>query len=154
MYRESILLAHDPHHILYQSDRNFHRPRILKTQRLTIRVICPCHVSASACGSPARGRCCPTAFVMSGQRSYQGQEEKHGSANCPFRRAWTVTADIPRGGARMRYEVTTGLTPREALEQATAYFGRGELGLQAVSQTPHSLAFQGGGGHVAITVKP
>jgi hypothetical protein len=25
----------------------------------------------------------------------------------------------------MRYEVTTGLTPREALEQAAAYFGYG-----------------------------
>jgi hypothetical protein len=48
----------------------------------------------------------------------------------------------------MRYEVTTGLTPREALEQAIAYFGRGGMGLQAISQTPHSLLFQGGGGHV------
>ena len=39
----------------------------------------------------------------------------------------------------MRYEVTTGLTPREALDQAIAYFGRGGVGLQAISQTPHSL---------------
>lgn len=54
----------------------------------------------------------------------------------------------------MRYEVTTGLTPREALEQAIAYFGRGGAGLQALSQTPQSLVFQGGGGHVAITMKP
>jgi hypothetical protein len=54
----------------------------------------------------------------------------------------------------MRYEVTTGLTPREALDQAIAYFGRGGVGLQAISQTPHSLLLQGGGGHVAITIKP
>jgi hypothetical protein len=54
----------------------------------------------------------------------------------------------------MRYEVTTGLTPREALEQATAYFGRGGWGLQTITQTPHSLGFEGGGGHVAITVHP
>src|SRR4030095_5421756 len=54
----------------------------------------------------------------------------------------------------MRYEATTGLTPREALEQAISYFGRGGVGLQAISQTPHSLLFQGGGGHVAITIKP
>ena len=54
----------------------------------------------------------------------------------------------------MRYEVTTGLTPREALAQATAYFGRGGIGLQVTAQTPHSLVFQGGGGHVAITVHP
>jgi hypothetical protein len=54
----------------------------------------------------------------------------------------------------MRYEVTTGLTPHEALEQATAYFGRGGVGLQAMAQTPQSLVFQGGGGHVAITIKP
>jgi hypothetical protein len=54
----------------------------------------------------------------------------------------------------MRYEVTTGLTPREALEQAATYFGHGDVGLHAVSQTPHSLVFQGGGGHVAISVQP
>src|SRR4030095_10700692 len=54
----------------------------------------------------------------------------------------------------MRYEATTGLTPREALEQAISYFGRGGVGLQAISQPPHSLLFQGGGGHVAITIKP
>jgi hypothetical protein len=54
----------------------------------------------------------------------------------------------------MRYEVTTGLTPHEALAQATAYFGRGGVGLQVISQTPQSLVFQGGGGHVAITVQP
>ena len=54
----------------------------------------------------------------------------------------------------MRYEVTTGLTPREALDQAIAYFGRGGVWLQAISQTPHSLLLQGGGGHVAITIKP
>ena len=39
----------------------------------------------------------------------------------------------------MRYEVTTALTPREALEQAAAYFGPGGMGLHVVSQTPHSL---------------
>jgi hypothetical protein len=54
----------------------------------------------------------------------------------------------------MQYEVTTGLTPREALEQAIAYFGRGGVGLQAIPQTPQSLVFQGGGGHVVITIKP
>jgi hypothetical protein len=53
----------------------------------------------------------------------------------------------------MRYEVTTGLTPHEALERATAYFGRG-VGLHAIAQTPQRLVFQGGGGHVAITVQP
>ena len=54
----------------------------------------------------------------------------------------------------MRYEVTTGLTPREALELATTYFGRGGVGLHATSKTPQRLVFQGGGGHVAITVQP
>ena len=33
----------------------------------------------------------------------------------------------------MRYEVTTGLMPRGALEQAAAYFGHGGVGLHAVS---------------------
>jgi hypothetical protein len=54
----------------------------------------------------------------------------------------------------MRYEVTTGLTPPEALEQATAYFGPGGMGLHAIAQTRQCLVFQGGGGHVALTVHP
>ena len=54
----------------------------------------------------------------------------------------------------MRYEVVTTLTPREALEQALADFGSGGLGLKMVSQTNLGLVFQGGGGHIAITVQP
>jgi hypothetical protein len=54
----------------------------------------------------------------------------------------------------MRYEVTTGLTPQEALEQATLYFGPGGMGLHASAQTPQGVVFQGGGGHVAIRVQP
>ena len=34
----------------------------------------------------------------------------------------------------MRYQVTTTLTPREALEQALADFGPGGLGLQSTSK--------------------
>jgi hypothetical protein len=54
----------------------------------------------------------------------------------------------------MRYQVTTSLTPREALEQAFADFGSGGLGLQLTSQTNLSLIFQGGGGHIAVTAEP
>ena len=54
----------------------------------------------------------------------------------------------------MRYEVTTGLTPRAALDQAITYFGPGGAGLQILAQPPLGLVFQGGGGHVAITVQP
>jgi hypothetical protein len=54
----------------------------------------------------------------------------------------------------MRYQVTTPLTPREALEQALADFGPSGLGLQLTSQTNLSLVFQGGGGHIAVTVEP
>ena len=54
----------------------------------------------------------------------------------------------------MRYQVTTPLTPREALEQALADFGPGGLGLQLTSQTNLSLVFQGGGGHIAVTAEP
>lgn len=54
----------------------------------------------------------------------------------------------------MRYEVTTGLTPRRAREQAIAYFGHSGMGLQVISQTPQGLVFQGGGGQVTITVQP
>jgi hypothetical protein len=54
----------------------------------------------------------------------------------------------------MRYQVTTPLTPREALEQALADFGPGGLGLHIMSQTNLSLVFQGGGGHIAVTAEP
>jgi hypothetical protein len=54
----------------------------------------------------------------------------------------------------MRYQVTTPLTPREALEQALADFGPSGLGLQLTSQTNLSLVLQGGGGHIAVTAVP
>jgi hypothetical protein len=53
----------------------------------------------------------------------------------------------------MRYQVTTPLTPREALEQALADFGPDGLGLQLTSQTNLSLVLQGGGGHIAVTAE-
>ena len=54
----------------------------------------------------------------------------------------------------MRYQVTTALTPRDALEYALTHFGPGGLGLAITSQTHLGLVFQGGGGYVAITVQP
>jgi len=54
----------------------------------------------------------------------------------------------------MRYQVTTTLPPREALEQALADFGPGGLGLQITSQTNLSLGFQGGGGYIAVSAQP
>jgi hypothetical protein len=54
----------------------------------------------------------------------------------------------------MRYEVITGLTPCEVVEQAIGHFGpRGE-GLRLAAQTSHTLVFQGGRGRVVITIKP
>jgi len=53
----------------------------------------------------------------------------------------------------MRYQVTTALTPHEALEHAMAHFGPGGLGLAVTSQTPLGLVFQGGGGYVAVMVQ-
>ena len=54
----------------------------------------------------------------------------------------------------MRYEVTTKITPQEALARALAYFGPGGQGLAITSQGDLSLVFQGGGGYVAITAQP
>lgn len=53
----------------------------------------------------------------------------------------------------MRYEVTTGLTPRQALELAMTHFGPHGAGLHIVSQANLSLVFQGGGGHIAISAQ-
>jgi len=54
----------------------------------------------------------------------------------------------------MRYQTTTELTPRQALEQALAAFGPGGLGLQITSQNNLGLVFQGGGRHIAVTAQP
>ena len=54
----------------------------------------------------------------------------------------------------MRYEVTTMLTPQEALDCAIGYFGRGGQGLEITSKGDLYLVFQGGGGYVTITAQP
>ena len=38
----------------------------------------------------------------------------------------------------MQYEVTTGLTPQEAVEQTTTYFGRGGVGGYTPSRRPRN----------------
>jgi hypothetical protein len=53
----------------------------------------------------------------------------------------------------LRYEVTTELTPQEALERAIVYFGRGGQGLEITGKSDLSLVFHGGGGYVAITAQ-
>ena len=45
----------------------------------------------------------------------------------------------------MRYEVTTGLAPPEALEHATAYFGRGGVGTPGHCTDPIPLGIRGRG---------
>jgi hypothetical protein len=54
----------------------------------------------------------------------------------------------------MRYEVTTTLTPQEALDQASAHFGPGGMGLDITNRDEGGIVFQGGGGYVAITAQP
>jgi hypothetical protein len=54
----------------------------------------------------------------------------------------------------LRYEVTTTLSPQQALAHALTYFGRGGQGLQVTSRDDLSLVLQGGGGYVAITAQP
>jgi hypothetical protein len=50
----------------------------------------------------------------------------------------------------MRYQVTTKLSPQEALQRALRHFGAQGVGLQAVDQTDTGVTFEGGGGHVSI----
>ena len=54
----------------------------------------------------------------------------------------------------MRYQTTTELTPRQALEQAITDLGPGGVGLQITSQANLGLVFQGGGEHIAVTAQP
>ena len=52
----------------------------------------------------------------------------------------------------MRYEVKTHLTPPETMQEAIEYFGTQGVGLELTHQDHACLIFQGGGGHVAVTV--
>jgi hypothetical protein len=54
----------------------------------------------------------------------------------------------------MRYELTTSLKPQQALDRAAAYFGPKGFGLEITTKDESCLVFQGGGGHVAVTVQP
>ena len=49
------------------------------------------------------------------------------------------------------YSCRTRQTPEKAIQEATAFFGEGGLGLDIVEQSPCCVSFQGGGGHIAIT---
>jgi hypothetical protein len=50
----------------------------------------------------------------------------------------------------MRYQVTTKLSPHEAMQRAIAHFGAAGLGLQLVDQSDACVTFEGGGGHVSV----
>lgn len=54
----------------------------------------------------------------------------------------------------MRYQVTTKVSPQEAIEQAFAYFGPQGVGLELIEQSDMCLQFEGGGGHVSIVACP
>ena len=51
-----------------------------------------------------------------------------------------------------RYGVETKLNPEEAIEKAVAYFGDQGLGLTTVEHSSCCARFEGGGGHVYVTV--
>jgi hypothetical protein len=51
-----------------------------------------------------------------------------------------------------RYSVYTKLDPEEAIRRAVAYFGESGLGLEVTDQGACCASFQGGGGHVSVTV--
>ena len=51
----------------------------------------------------------------------------------------------------MRYETTTKLAPDAALAAAERFFA-GEFGLAVRTRGPQLIEFEGGGGHVAISI--
>jgi hypothetical protein len=54
----------------------------------------------------------------------------------------------------VRYQVNTVQTPQEVLERAMRHFGPQGAGVQVTSQNQLWMVFQGGGGHVAVTLQP
>jgi hypothetical protein len=53
----------------------------------------------------------------------------------------------------MRYEVITRLKAQQALDRVASHFGPQGLGLNIIAKDESGMVFQGGGGHVAITVQ-
>lgn len=54
----------------------------------------------------------------------------------------------------MRYQVTTKLSPQEAIKQAKAHFGPGGTGLDITSEDDSCVTFEGGGGYVSVVACP
>ena len=54
----------------------------------------------------------------------------------------------------MRYEVTTKLSPQQAIAYAKDYFGPQGVGLEVIDEEEASVILQGGGGHVSVVVCP
>ena len=54
----------------------------------------------------------------------------------------------------LNLEVKTKLTEKEVVERLKKYFGAGGLGLNLTDGGPQCLYFEGGGGHVSVTLCP
>ncbi len=49
-------------------------------------------------------------------------------------------------------EVKTKLRQDEVMDRVKKFFGKGGLGLEIAEEAPQCLTFEGGGGHVTVTV--
>jgi hypothetical protein len=54
----------------------------------------------------------------------------------------------------MRYEVSTKLSPQQAIAYAKDYFGPQGVGLEVIDEEEASVTLQGGGGHVSVVACP
>jgi hypothetical protein len=51
-----------------------------------------------------------------------------------------------------RYGVWTKMGPEEVIQKAVGFFGKDGLGLEAIDRSRCCARFEGGGGHVSVTV--
>lgn len=51
-----------------------------------------------------------------------------------------------------RYGVKTNKSPEEIIQQALDFFGEDGVGLKVMNRSPCCASFEGGGGHVSVTV--
>jgi hypothetical protein len=51
-----------------------------------------------------------------------------------------------------RYGVKTNKSPEEIIQQAIDFFGKDGVGLEVTDRSSCCASFQGGGGHVSVTV--
>lgn len=53
----------------------------------------------------------------------------------------------------LNLSLETALQPKEVIDKAVAFFGKGGLGLSVLERGPYGVYLEGGGGYVSIDIR-